>query len=83
MQQSTAELSCKELVELVTDYFEGVLSADDQARFDAHMAHCDWCKLYLQQMRTTIKIAGKLTEEAITPQAHAELLQAFRGWKKL
>ncbi len=81
MQQDPTELSCKELVELVTDYFEGMLSDADQARFDAHMAKCDWCKLYLEQMRTTIKAAGKLTEAALTPQAQVELLQVFRGWK--
>ena len=33
-------MSCKELVELVTDYFEGALPADDPAHFDAHLALC-------------------------------------------
>jgi len=66
----------------VTDYFEGALSAEDQARFDQHMAKCHWCKLYLDQMRQTIKVAGTLTEDSVAPQAKEELLKAFRGWKK-
>jgi len=82
MQSTSPELTCRELVELVTDYFEGALSPEAQARFDQHMAKCDWCKLYLDQMRATVLAMGKLTEDSITPQAQAELLNAFRGWKR-
>ena len=76
------ELTCKELVELVTDYFEGALSREDQKRFELHLSKCDWCRIYIEQMRLTIKTLGKLTEAAISPEAQAELLQAFRGWKR-
>ena len=32
------ELTCQQLVELVTDYLEGALSAPERARFEAHLA---------------------------------------------
>ena len=75
------ELNCQELVELVTDYLEGALSPDEQARFEAHVAGCDGCARYLEQVRLTVAVVGRLTEETIVPAARAELLQFFCKWK--
>ena len=76
------DLTCRELVELVTDYLEGALSAAQRARFEEHLTKCTGCRNYLAQMRETIKLAGTLTEESITPQARDDLLGVFRNWKK-
>ena len=76
-----SELSCKELVELVTDHLDGKLSDEDERRFSEHLALCEGCKAYLQQMRATIAMLGKLTEDSISEEARDELLRAFRGWK--
>ena len=76
------DLNCQELVELVTDYLEGSLSATQRVRFEEHLAKCSGCQNYLAQMRQTIKLAGKLSEESITPQARDDLLGVFRNWKK-
>jgi anti-sigma factor RsiW len=75
------ELSCQELVELVTDYLEGALPPGDQTRFEAHLSECGGCTHYLEQMRLTITAVGHLTEETIEPAARDELLQLFRDWK--
>jgi predicted anti-sigma-YlaC factor YlaD len=75
-------MSCKEFVELVTDYLEGGLSSEDQARFEAHLAVCDGCEIYLQQIKQTIALSGRLTEEQITPKARKTLLKAFKDWKQ-
>lgn len=75
------ELTCRELVELVTDYLEGVLPPAERRRFEEHLAGCQGCRDYLQQMRETIRLTGQLTEEAIEPQAREALLQVFRAWK--
>jgi anti-sigma factor RsiW len=82
MTPSVPDLTCRELVELVTDYLEERLSADDRTRFELHLTCCDWCRTYLQQMRQVLATAGKLTEASIAPKARAALLDAFRGWKK-
>jgi anti-sigma factor RsiW len=74
-------LACKDLVELVTDYLEGALPPPDRERFEAHIAGCDGCLTYVEQMRHTIRAVGKLTEESIEPQARDELLKVFRNWK--
>ncbi len=74
-------LTCKQLVELVTDYLEGALPAADRAAFEAHIAGCDACDRYLKQMRLTIQALGKLTEDSIEPDARDRLLDLFRDWE--
>lgn len=76
------ELTCKELVELVTAYFEQTLSPDERARFERHLGVCPGCSTYVEQMRQTITLVGDLREEDITPAAQNHLLQAFRDWKR-
>ena len=75
------ELTCKELVELVTEYLECKLSADNQRRFSEHLALCDGCQVYLQQMRVIVATLGGLTEQSISTEARERLLRAFRSWK--
>jgi anti-sigma factor RsiW len=75
------DLSCQELVELVTDYLEGALAPEERERFEAHVADCPGCDLYLEQMRTTIALAGATRELESRPEV-AGLLEAFRGWKR-
>ncbi len=75
-------LSCQELVELVTDYFEDALPAAERARFDGHIAGCDACTTYLEQMRTTITLTGRLRAEQVPAASIEPLLEAFRGWRR-
>lgn len=79
---SRADLSCKELVELVTDYLEGALTREDRIRFDKHIGECPGCETYLDQMRQVIGTLGKLNEDSIPAAAKEPLLQIFRNWKQ-
>ena len=78
---SLNDLTCKELVELVTEYLEGALSADERARFETHLQGCGGCRAYVEQMRQTVRALGRLTEEAISEETKQELLQLFHDWK--
>ncbi len=75
-------LTCQELVEVVTEYLEGTLPLAERARFEAHLAACPGCRIYLEQMRQTIRIMGRLTEESISPETRQDLLRIFRDWKR-
>ncbi len=79
---SAAELTCQELVELVTDYLEGKLARDDRTRFEMHLCYCDGCHTYLQQIRAVKQAAARIAETAIEPEARDALLAAFRDWKR-
>jgi anti-sigma factor RsiW len=80
---NAVELTCKEMVEIVTDYLEGAMSEEDRSRFQRHLATCEGCTGYLRQMRETIRLTGMLTEDRIPEGQKEQLLVAFRGWKRL
>jgi anti-sigma factor RsiW len=76
------EMTCKELVELVTDYLEGTLPEDIRMRLESHLSGCDGCTNYVEQMRQTIRLTGRVREENLTRQQRDDLLRLFRDWKK-
>jgi anti-sigma factor RsiW len=75
------DLTCKELVELVTDYLEGALSAEMRSRFETHLAGCPFCRVYLDKMRQTIRAVGHLPDESLSREALDTLLAHFRRWQ--
>ena len=74
-------LTCKEMVELVTDYLDGALPSDMRARFDQHLKGCDPCVIYVEQMRQTIAALGSLPEESVSESALNTLTEHFRRWR--
>jgi len=76
------EISCAEFVEVVTDYLEGALDRRSRRRFEAHIAECDGCDTYLDQIRTTVEAAGRLREDELEPETRTALLELFRDWRQ-
>jgi anti-sigma factor RsiW len=73
------ELACRELVELVTEYLDDSLGAAERLRIDAHLAECDGCATYLDQVLATIAATRTLPPEPIPPALLEGLLEAFRA----
>jgi anti-sigma factor RsiW len=78
---ATPEMTCRELVHLITDYFEGNLSRRDRRRFERHLRACDGCTTYVEQMRETVRVAGALDEDSLSAEVRRELLAVFHDWK--
>lgn len=78
---ATEELACQDFVELVTEYLEGALPQTESARFEAHVEICPPCTEYLEQMRQTLRLLGRLTEDSIPPDGRDQLLRVFKDWK--
>jgi anti-sigma factor RsiW len=74
-------MTCKELVELVTDYLEGRLPPAEVRRFDEHLELCPGCVTYVEQIRATVAVSGRLAEEDMPEGAADALLAEFRDWK--
>jgi anti-sigma factor RsiW len=81
MASEQDELTCQELVELVTDYLEGALAPDERARFEAHLDGCGGCRSHLAQMRHTLAALRGTAGLEARPDV-AVLLDAFRDWKR-
>lgn len=79
--RAPSQMTCRELVRIVTEYFEGTLSLEDRTRLESHLVFCDWCVDYIDQMRNTLRVTGKLREDDVPAEVEAELLRAFRDWK--
>ena len=75
-------LSCKELVELITDYLEKTLPHGERVRFEQHLTFCGGCSAYVEQLRAQVRATARLAEEELDPRVRDDLLRAFRGWKK-
>jgi anti-sigma factor RsiW len=74
-------ITCREFVELATNYLEGKLSAPDRERFDHHLALCPGCQAYMEQLGATLRALGRIPEDSLSADAREELLHAFRDWK--
>ena len=75
-----AEITCREVVELLSGFLDDELPAPERARVDAHLAACDGCSMILDELRETVRLTGQLTEADLSPAQSATLLAAFRDW---
>jgi hypothetical protein len=82
MSESADHITCQEVVELVTDYLETAMPADEAEVFEQHLNFCDGCVWYVDQMRTTVATARRIDEEDVPPETRERLLTAFRDWKR-
>jgi len=71
------DVACRELVELLTDYLEGALPPDEVATIDAHLADCDACRTYLDQLRATMTALGTVPVETVSAATTDAVLAAF------
>ena len=76
-------ISCADALELMTDHLEGALSEADAARMRAHLAGCQPCSVFLDQLRATIAVvrdAGQEQQEfAVDPERVNSLVDLFRA----
>jgi len=78
---AASDLTCRELVELVTDYLEDGLPVQERARFDAHLDECEACRAYVEQMRTSVRLTREAAATQQVPGMDG-LMAAFRGFKR-
>jgi predicted anti-sigma-YlaC factor YlaD len=77
------ELSCREIVELVTDYLEDAMLSEERRRFEHHLSYCPGCVTYVEQIRETIRLTGELPrEETLSPALRDGLVAQFRHWRR-
>lgn len=73
------DLVCRDLVELVTGYLEGTLT---DRRYDAvrtHLADCESCTAYVEQMRTTVGLLARLRDDDLPTELRDRLRDAYRN----
>lgn len=76
------QLDCNQLVELVTEFLDGALDPATERAVVDHLALCDGCGAYLEQMRDTVRTLGELPPDRLPETARATLLEAFRNSRR-
>lgn len=69
-------ITCRQLVEAVTDAREGALSVLDLLGYRAHLARCSACRTYVRQIEQTL---GLLRDARSGEQAPEEFKAALRA----
>jgi anti-sigma factor RsiW len=72
------DLACTEEVEIVTDYLEGALPAEEARRLERHLETCPGCTEYIEQMRTIAGSLRPLGGETLPDELRQGLIDAFR-----
>jgi anti-sigma factor RsiW len=81
MSADVEHVTCKEFVEVLTDYLDGAMEPAERAEIERHIVICRGCSNYMEQMRSTIDLLGRIADEA-PAGAHTErLLGMFREWR--
>lgn len=73
-------LTCREILRLATEYFEGALAPEERLRFERHVAICPPCRGFLAQLRAVHRASGQLSEESLSPETRNALVRSFRAW---
>jgi predicted anti-sigma-YlaC factor YlaD len=73
--------TCREIVELATDYVDGAMSPEDHELFEIHLNYCDGCVTFIDQVRTAAQLSRRVNETEVSPELQEKLLAAFQSWK--
>ena len=75
------EIPCQQVVEMISDYLEDALPVRARRRLEHHLAGCPHCSAYLEQMRATLRLTGRLVPEDLSPQMQREFSEVYRRWR--
>ena len=73
-------MTCKEMVDFLMDYLDGILSEPQRARFEEHLAECSDCVAYVATYQEAVRIGKAVCSEeheAAPPHVPEELVQAI------
>lgn len=74
-------LVCQEVVEIVSDYLEDTLLPKTREQMEEHLAGCEGCTTYVEQVKQTIQALRAVAHSPAPPRSRDELIAAFRQWK--
>ena len=84
-QAGPDDLACIDLVNRLTEYFDGEMEEGQRARIEQHLEVCDGCRAALDQFQTVIRLAGRLTDAdvaRIDTLARDRLMAALRAMRR-
>lgn len=77
---TTSDLTCREFVELITDYHERALPPDERIRIEQHLVVCSACTRYEQQLQAVVRLAATIQLDDLGPESRRALLASLEQW---
>jgi hypothetical protein len=68
------QLTCKEVVEMITDYQLDAMETAARVTFEQHLFGCTWCMTYLKQVERTVELTAQLQRPQETPPSDSQEL---------
>ena len=65
--------SCKEIIDLLSEYLEGDLAGGEAGDFEAHMADCPPCVDFLENLKHTRALVRGLRCDEVPPEVQRQL----------
>jgi predicted anti-sigma-YlaC factor YlaD len=75
-------LTCREFVELSTDYLEDALEAPLHEAVERHLHDCVGCRTYLDQQHTLTRLLRRHLRGRMAPAERLRALESFRSWRR-
>ena len=75
------DITCRQVVALVTAYLDGELTRAEHDLFEAHLAECEDCTEHVHQIQATVALSGQLRDEDLDPVAREDLVELYRRWR--
>ena len=81
MRLRTNSLVCRDALELFSAYIDNTLSRRDRRRYERHLAMCDACNAYLEQVRASIIAARIVDPDDLDPEVLEGLVDLFEKYR--
>ncbi|MBI2216782.1 MAG: zf-HC2 domain-containing protein [Candidatus Rokubacteria bacterium] len=72
-------IECREIAELLGDYFDGTLPGHVMELIDWHIEGCSACVAFVNTYRGTINAAAKLRDVQLPPELRERLISVLRS----
>ena len=74
-------MTCKEIADRVTDYYDSALSSSEAREIETHLESCERCRMHFERMRQLISAMGKLPETSnLAAKTRAQIMEEFREY---
>jgi anti-sigma factor RsiW len=73
-----AVINCQQLIDFCFDYIEGLLPADEHARFTQHLMRCPDCLVFFETYRRTPELTREALDTQIPPSVRESVHSFLR-----
>ena len=81
MRLKTHSLVCRDALELFGSYIDGTLSRRNRRLLERHLAMCDACAAYLDQIRASIAASGVAVADDLDSDVLEGLVDVFEKYR--